>query len=181
MVSHVRRIAQILCVLLYASHRPYIAANTFRLCGNSPPTQHEGGTNERKANGASVGVPRKFVGMSFLKTSGSWKHRNTRKADMTLGRRVARFLTKFSWYYPCAQRRALHDEAAVVGSSNPGAWEPPSLDRAWEYFEYFTLPRRLVGSSEGDFKIARIGQGNQDDEIVTELFPIWDTPESGTF
>ena len=48
-----------------------------------------------------------------------------KNADVTLSRRIARFLSNYAWYCPSAASRA-------------------ALDNAWAYFEHFTLPRYYV-------------------------------------
>ena len=80
---------------------------------------------------------------------------------MTRGRRLARYLSQFSWYDPHA---------------NSTEEDKPSLDKAWAYFEHFTLPRYKVAESAtmGDLVRAEPGEHGVD----TNFYPIWGTSES---
>ena len=80
-------------------------------------------------------------------------------SQMTYGRRLARFLSRYNWYYP-----EIHDESEQVPFENgdsSGVEEEvdlkiqnqitrPSLDSAWEYFEHIILPRCYVDSPEDE-------------------------------
>ena len=82
--------------------------------------------------------------------------------DMTWGRRVARYLSKFEWYFP--------------SSRNFNHPEPPSIDKAWEYFEHVTLARRFQETEEGDDENRKAEIGEL--EAPTMLYPLFKTQES---
>lgn len=98
---------------------------------------------------------------------------NDKPQDMTVGRRLARFLSQFSWYNPHVKQYAAASSASSIDKETP---QPPSLDRGWAYFEHVTLPRHFVEpSSERDvFKRAETGEY----EEPTRLYSITGTPES---
>lgn len=71
---------------------------------------------------------------------------------MTNSRMLARFLSRFNWYYP----------------SRAGG---PSLDAAWAHYEHVTLARYYSDEQE---EFVRAPPGER--ERPTELYPIWKTP-----
>lgn len=79
--------------------------------------------------------------------------------DMTLGRRLARFLSKYHWYNP-----HVNEEDA------------PSIDKAWAYFEHVTLARHFKPTAENDvgsIRMAEAGENNGE----TQLYSLFNTPE----
>eukprot|EP00957_Ditylum_brightwellii_P112002 8541123-Ditylum_brightwellii.AAC.1 len=86
--------------------------------------------------------------------SNSASHWNTRVENpykdepkhMTWGRRIARSLSKYKWYYPNRDVRAEYEKnLAKTDEEKTRALDfvevvPPSLDMAWSYFEHITLP-----------------------------------------
>lgn len=86
---------------------------------------------------------------------------------MTRGRRMARFLSKFSWYNP-------HVESTYSSK--------PSLDEAWAYFEHIVLARHLVPDDDDDAKernkdLRRRAERGERDR-PTRLYPVLTIPES---
>jgi hypothetical protein len=81
------------------------------------------------------------------------------EAEMTWGRRLARILSQYSWYFP-------HQEA------NPYA---PSLDRAWSYFEHVTLARHVRDLDRSISVHRKAGAG--EDFMPTKLYSIAHTSE----
>jgi hypothetical protein len=81
------------------------------------------------------------------------------EAEMTWGRRLARILSKYSWYYPQQER-------------NPNA---PSLDRAWSYFEHVTLARHVREMDRSISVHRKAGAG--EDVIPTKLYSVIQTSE----
>lgn len=82
---------------------------------------------------------------------------NEHSGSITIERRIARYLSKYSWYYP--------------ERDNPDV----NLDDAWEYFEHITLPRRFCdkqGIANGGFEKAPKG----DVKRPTRLYPV-NTPQ----
>jgi len=82
------------------------------------------------------------------------KDYNEPPSQMTGGRLLARFLSRFSWYY----------------SPKEGG---PDLDRAWAHYEHMTLAR--VYTDEGPkkgFVRAPFGERTR----PTRLYPLWSTP-----
>ena len=92
---------------------------------------------------------------------------NDNPSEMTFGRRIARRLSKYTWYYnPQAVRKAQEDQRArfrsereellihqAIGGNKDAAHEgahesfqPPNLDMAWAHFEHVTLPRYVKPS-----------------------------------
>lgn len=76
---------------------------------------------------------------------------------MTNGRAIAKYLSRFRWYYPAgAEEKAAAAGENSTSSDKPteatgllpksaNAPQPPkaSLDMAWHYFEHMVLPRRF--------------------------------------
>ena len=82
---------------------------------------------------------------------------NELSGGVTFSRRIARYLSKYKWYYP--QR------------DNPDV----DLDTGWDYFEHVTLPRRFCdeqGIANGGYEKAPKGEM----ERPTALYPI-STPQ----
>ena len=87
------------------------------------------------------------------------------KNTMTLGRRFANLFYDYGCYNPSSK----------VDRTEENQDSLPSLDKAWEYFEHFVLPRCLVPSPEDEGKgydRADIGEYKK----PTMLYPIWSTP-----
>ena len=88
------------------------------------------------------------------------------KEGITYGRRLARFLKYNGCYNPSSK---LKDDKEYIG-------EAPSLEKAWEYFEHFVLPRCLVQTNEsktgGKYIRAEIGEHEKE----TMLYPFFKTP-----
>lgn len=73
-------------------------------------------------------------------------------SQMTGGRLLARFLSRFSCYYPKKE-------------------DGPDLDQAWAHYEHNTLPR--IYSDQGNaFVRAPLGERDR----PTKLYPLWSTP-----
>lgn len=73
---------------------------------------------------------------------------------MTNGRAIAKYLSKFRWYYPAgADKKEADDstsseeptESTRLLPESAKVPQPPkaSLDMAWHYFEHMVLPRRF--------------------------------------
>ena len=105
---------------------------------------------------------------------------------ITYSRRVARYLSQFSWYYPQQPRKKVCDDDHADGGR-------PSLDDAWSHYEHVTLARCYVncdnsgdGNDSNEFVRATVsGSGCATDaptslgntrKAATRLYPIWDTP-----
>lgn len=78
--------------------------------------------------------------------------------NMTWGRRLARFLSKYHWYNP-----HVHNEDA------------PSLDTAWAYFEHVTLARHFKPTDDA-VDVNRKAEAGED-EGETQLYSVFTTPE----
>ena len=75
----------------------------------------------------------------------------------TISRRLARFLSRFHWYYPVADHSEIFFDR---------------LDKAWAYFEFVTLPRYFLkrkDCNDGCLEPAGVGEC----EFVTELYPVF--------
>ena len=88
--------------------------------------------------------------------------------SMTLARRLARYLSSYSWYNP--HLTATHENK-------------PSIDAAWAYFEHVTLARHFHPEhvqKEGDEPardVLRKAEPGERDR-PTRLYPVLTTPES---
>lgn len=85
---------------------------------------------------------------------------------MTLSRRIASYLSVFSWYNP------------HLNSTSPTT---PNIDHAWVYFEHFVLARHYVpskeqqeGQNDGDY-LRKAEPGESDKP--TRLYSVFHTPE----
>lgn len=73
-------------------------------------------------------------------------------SDMTNGRRIAKMLMKFQLYYPNKNNGynqatgddTLNDDGVDVVDLSGRELEPPSLAKAWAFFEHMILPRYVV-------------------------------------
>ena len=109
------------------------------------------------------------------------------KSEMTNGRRIANAIsnTKFSWkgynisgsaYNPSKTKRIT----TIPGNAEEGLEErriaPPILDKAWEYFEHYILPRCYANRTDSapGRKYSRAEPG--EDQEKTILYPVWGTP-----
>jgi hypothetical protein len=103
---------------------------------------------------------------------------NDESHHITLGRRIARWLSKHSWYYPHPHPRTGQDHASR-----------PSLDAAWAYFEHVTLARHfLPEANETNLKPEQEPTPNQKDVLrkaepgerdrPTRLYSVLTTAES---
>ena len=112
---------------------------------------------------------------------------NDERADMTRGRRLARFLSRFGSYNPHIREEPL-DDGSKEQMSNNGDIVPqdigknkgtkPSLDTAWEYFEHIVLPRYYV---EGPFHKQKGEEKHRaepgEHQRPTKLYPIFGTSD----
>jgi len=102
------------------------------------------------------------------------------KSEMTNGRRIANAIsntTNFGkGYNPSRNKRPI----TIPGNQEEGLEEkeiaPPILDKAWEYFEHYTLPRCFANrrDSAPGRKYSRAEPG--EDQEKTILYPVWGTP-----
>jgi len=128
---------------------------------------------------------------------------NDKPNEMTKGRRVARFLSRFSWYNPQYEALEEQEQRGVID----GESIIPSLDDAWEYYEHFILPRFLTGGGDGEDDFEEEGGSEKEsdqssfvknprehsivntndcmemaakgeDARPTKLYPVWSTPGS---
>mmetsp|Transcript_2051 Transcript_2051/g.3256 ORF Transcript_2051/g.3256 Transcript_2051/m.3256 type:complete len:974 (-) Transcript_2051:276-3197(-) len=80
-------------------------------------------------------------------------------SEMTYSRRIARYLSKYDWYYP---RRDIDDGV--------------SLDDGWAYFEHITLyrHRKLAEGEDPSDGLDKADPGEK--QFPTELYGYWSTP-----
>jgi hypothetical protein len=76
---------------------------------------------------------------------------------MTRARKISKFLSKFSWYYPKHLRPHTN------------------LDDAWAYFEHSTLARYHIHGTDDSDKFLKAEPGEKDKQ--TKLYPVFSTPE----
>jgi hypothetical protein len=117
------------------------------------------------------------VGMSHSSKDSKDTKRIKDQYNETNGHKIARFLQRFNFYFPSAQQKPI----VIPGNEEHGqpsrTIEPPSLEEAWRFFEYHSLPRRFVNiydSGKGR-KYCRAGAGEK--EQPTKLYPVIDTPQ----
>ena len=92
--------------------------------------------------------PFKFEGPRFV---------GDKDAPISLNRRIARYLSRYKWYYPHRDNSELN------------------LDQAWQYFETVTLPRYLTDElAQRTDGFERAARGEYVRE--TALYPVWSTP-----
>ena len=93
--------------------------------------------------------------------------------EMTRSRRIARYLSQYSWYFPVRfYRRVTTADDAINGD---GEIEYPILDVAWAHFEHIGLPRcfkTLHTNTRGIYTRAEPGETVE----RTTLYPVWRTP-----
>jgi|AntRauTorckE5430_2_1112549.scaffolds.fasta_scaffold02356_2 hypothetical protein len=101
-------------------------------------------------------------------------------SEMTNARRIALTISSMfclgTCYNPSKNKLPIrilgHEEEAI----EERMIEPPILDRAWEYFEHYTLPRCFANRAETvagrKYKRAEPGE----DQEKTILYPVWATP-----
>ena len=100
---------------------------------------------------------------------------NDNPEEMTIGRRLARFLSQFSWYNPHVAKSPANTSDDNV--SNEGD-TLPSLDRAWAYFEHVTLSRYFVTNGPVLTKdLHRKAEAGETEE-PTRLYDVWKTSEA---
>ena len=106
--------------------------------------------------------------------------------NQTYGHKIATYLSKFSFYFPAKdkepievrRKKSSEDDVEKEGSASDLPKRliyPPSIEEAWNFFEYQCLPRRFTNiqdSGEGR-KYVRASLGEKD---PTKLYPIIDTP-----
>ena len=98
--------------------------------------------------------------------------------DMTLGRRLARYLSRYNWYNPASTMQPVERITATDGGTHVKLVSPPDLDVAWEFFEHQMLPRRLAKNDSTkeveDVNYERVEPGEF--ESQSKLYPVWKTP-----
>jgi hypothetical protein len=86
---------------------------------------------------------------------------------VTNGRRIARFLKRYKLYFPSQYRLDEHDKMTSI--------KLPSLEKAWDVFEYECLPRCLV-DIEDTGKGRKYSRAEIGEKQPTKLYPVYDTP-----
>jgi len=89
--------------------------------------------------------------------------------DITLGRHVARYLSKYNWYSP---ERGGGDDEDFVEEVTSIDNQVPKLDEAWANFEHIGLPRAFItrNTDLGTYDRAEPGEKHP-----TKLYPVWGT------
>ena len=87
---------------------------------------------------------------------------NDEPQNITMGRRLARWLSRYSWYNP----HTRHVRA-----------NRPSLDVAWAYFEHFTLARHFLSGEPHAKDFLRKAEPGEHDQ-PTRLYPVLGTREA---
>lgn len=109
-----------------------------------------------------------YGGTTVLQEGGKQDHMpkfTDQTSEMTYSRRLASFLSRYSWYNP---------NAGIAESLDKP--NPPSIDQAWSFFEHMTLPRYIVQAGKGRGNLTRAEVGESSDE--TRLYPVLSTPET---
>ena len=104
---------------------------------------------------------------NFFESAGNRKIYNDSPEEITYSRRIARYLSKYNWYFPAKAYNRVQAESTEDGP------EEAVLDVAWEYFEHIGLPRcfKEMGNAK-TFDRAEPGEF----EEPTMLYPLWKTP-----
>ena len=102
------------------------------------------------------------------------------KSERTNGRRIANAISNIKCfgraYNPSKAKRTIK----IPGNAEEGLEErriaPPILDKAWEYFEHYILPRCYANRTDSapGRKYSRAEPG--EDQEKTILYPVWGTP-----
>eukprot|EP00978_Attheya_sp_CCMP212_P000391 scaffold788_cov56-Attheya_sp.AAC.4 len=102
--------------------------------------------------------------------------------EVTRGRLLARYFSRFSRYNPHYQAHQKYKKALESGVTEVDVLEnnpkPPSLDAAWAFFEHVTLPRHFIketqtrGFSRDSLPKAEPGETNE----KTALYGYFGTP-----
>jgi hypothetical protein len=101
-------------------------------------------------------------------------------SETTLGRRLARKLSGMCLIGKCYDSSQSKHTILISGNEEEGKAprriDPPRLDRGWQFFEHFVLPRCYANRipEEGGSKYDRARPGEKREK--TRLYPIWDTP-----
>jgi len=105
--------------------------------------------------------------LSGLEQSTNDSKRNASATSISFSRRLARFLSRYTWYNP-------HAPDATT----------PNLDAGWHYYENVSLPRYLKRRDDdddttkgGQQRDAYVKAEPGDETHETELYPVWSTPE----
>lgn len=98
------------------------------------------------------------------------------KKEMTFSRRIALSLIKYDWYNPNNKTKDTEK------SSEEEYGYPPSLAKAWAYFEHFTLRRYITEEDRDDLRLGRGKELNMADPgdgiFRTKLYSPISTPLS---
>ena len=102
--------------------------------------------------------------------------------QITYGHKIANYLQKYKFYFPAKDQAPIEIEvpatsskAEIEANGAPKMVQPPSLNKAWEFFENQCLPRRFanVQSHGKGRKYLRAGNGVLQ---PTKLYPVFNTP-----
>lgn len=88
--------------------------------------------------------------------------------SQTYGRRLASYLSKFRFYNPLSRNADSSDEENDV--SKPAK---PDIDKGWEFFEHFVLPRCVDNKNKTGGKYNKVEPGSTEE---SKLYPIFGTP-----
>jgi hypothetical protein len=101
-------------------------------------------------------------------------------SEMTRGRRIAARLSRSccigGMYNPSRSKDKMIIPAIEEEGIKERVIEPPKLDKGWEYFEHFILPRCFANreATEKGRTYSRAEPG--EDQEKTMLYPVWGTP-----
>lgn len=91
----------------------------------------------------------------------------------TRARRIARYLSQYSWYFPEQPQPYVSNLEDATSSD----FKKPDLDAAWAYFEHIGLPRcfvkKEVVKKEDKKRYDRAEPGEDTKENPTALYPVW--------
>ena len=102
--------------------------------------------------------------------------------QITYGHKIANYLQKYKFYFPAKDQAPIEIEvpatsskAEIEANGAPKMVQPPSLNKAWEFFENQCLPRRFANfqSHTKGRKYLRAGNGVLQ---PTKLYPVFNTP-----
>ena len=101
-------------------------------------------------------------------------------SDMTLGRRLALYLSQYSWYNVASKLEYVERITITDNGTDVISVRPPNLVVGWEFFEHQMLPRSIAKmgdnykKNEKNVSYQRVEPGHENEN--SKLYPIWNTP-----
>jgi Cytosolic domain of 10TM putative phosphate transporter len=140
----------------------------------------------------NVTISEKEAGVIGEDGEGGSEHLNDSLEEMTLSRRIAIYLSQFSWYCPTPTIISTEYDS-IDKQQRHQRRQCDNLHRGWYYYEHYTLARhegkldsalssaggvkdKDKSSESSDVNFVRANRGEQD--MKTYLYPVMETPET---